>query len=80
MTDINGNEINTLEKYIEDSIDNFEYNFISEKDMNKKELKIFKETTNILNLLGGRTKNIKNILISETMQKDTISFMEILGL
>jgi len=47
--------------------------------MTKEELQIFNRTDEIIKLVGVRPRNITEIKISETMQKDTQFFLPAVG-
>lgn len=79
-TDISGNQIRDLEYFISKENESFKFKFIKEKDMTPKEIEIFRMTNAILNLVGGKPKNVKEIKISETMRIDPHSFNETVGL
>ena len=78
--DYNGKPIRVLEQYIKEFNESFEFKFVSEKDMTQVELKIFNKTRDILNLIGGKPKNVKKILISETMRLESFGYDETEGL
>ena len=79
ILDVDGGNINTLEEYINEDIANFKYKFIEIDQMTKIEKDIFEKTDEIINLVGN-SKNIREIKISETMQKDILNFQEVLGI
>lgn len=77
--DYDGNPIRDLGQYTQEWNDNFKFKFIDANKLNKKEREIFDKTEEILDLIGGKPRNVKKILISETMRLDS-SFSEASGL
>ena len=80
LTDVSGNVIRDLDQFNREWNESFEFKFVTEKDMTQKEREIFKMTNTILNLAGGKPKQVKEIKISETMRIESSSFTETLGL
>lgn len=79
LEDINGNEIRDLEEYASQWNDSFEFKFVSESSLSKKEKEIFSKKDDILNLIGGKPAKVKEILISETMRLETQGYDEACG-
>lgn len=80
LTDYKGNPIRDLEEYKTEWNKSFEFKFVKEKDLTKSEKDIFSKTDDILKLIGGKPKNVKQILISETMRLETMGYKEAVGL
>lgn len=80
LQDVSGNTIRDLEQFSKEWNESFVFKFIEEKDMESEERKIFSMTGAILNLVGGKPRNIKEIKISETMRLDPHSHIETTGL
>jgi len=78
--DYNGKPIRDLEQYTKEWNESFEFKFVNEKDLTKQEREVFSETKKILDLIGGKPKNVKSILISETMRLETMGYSEANGL
>ena len=72
-------KIRDLEEYIDQWNDSFEFKFVEEKDLTNSETEIFSNTEELLTLIGGRPKNVKEILISETMRMEPTNYMEACG-
>ena len=72
--------VRTFNDYTKERSDNFEFDFVSEDKLNYSELQKFKKIERILKLIGGKPNNVREILISETMQRDNYSFMPAAGL
>jgi hypothetical protein len=79
LKDIEGNEIRDLEGYTSEWNDSFEFKFVDEKKLNKKEKEIFSKKDEIFKLIGGKPSKIKKILISETMRLETQGYDEASG-
>lgn len=80
LEDLEGNPIRDLEEYKSEWNESFEFKFVKEKDLAKQEKEIFSKTKDILDLVGGRPKNVKEILISETMRLEAMGYSEANGL
>lgn len=78
--DYEGNPIIDLNQFVKEKSDSFEFTFVSSNKLTQFEKKIFNLTDKIFELIGGKSPNIKEILISETMRKSESSFMEAIGL
>jgi len=78
--DYEGNPIRDLEQYVREWNDSFEFKFVDEKDLTKKEKEIFSKTNRIFELIGGRPKNVKKIVISETMRLENMGYHEAEGI
>lgn len=79
LKDIDGNEIRDLEEYTTQWNDSFEFKFVDEKSLSKKEKEIFSMKDNILKLIGGKPAKVKKILISETMRLEIKGYNEACG-
>ena len=64
-----GNAI-TFGDYVDDWNDSFEFEFVEEKDLTKKEKKIFSKTTQILQLVGWTEEGMPQVRISEGLQRE----------
>ena len=78
--DVAGNPIRVLDQYLIEWNDSFEFKFIDEEDLSAKEKDVFRKTSNILDFVGGKPREVKEIKISETMRVETYSFNEASGL
>jgi hypothetical protein len=76
QTDISGNPIRDLGQFSIEYSESFEFKFVEPKDLKISEKKIFDRTEEILSLVGGRPKVVKEIKVSETMKKQLGSFVE----
>ncbi len=80
LEDIEGNIIRDLDEFTSEYNDSFKFKFIKEKDLTKEEKEIFERTKEILELIGGKPKKVKEIKISETMRIDKNLLIETSGL
>lgn len=77
--DLSGNPIIDISQFVTNYNDSFSFEFVSINDLTKEEREIFKMTDDILNLIGGKPRIVKEIKISTTMRKDFFSESETLG-
>ncbi|MHA1353231.1 MAG: ATP-binding protein [Candidatus Heimdallarchaeaceae archaeon] len=78
--DISGNTIMDLKEFYCEYNNSFEFKFVGEDQLTKKEKGVYSLTNKIFSLIGGKPMFIKQIKISETMRKEIDSFMEVNGL
>jgi len=80
LKDITGNILRDLDQFQVEYIESFEYKFVDIGDLATDEKEIFNLQKVIFEIIGGRPKNIKEILISETMRKDFLSSFDVAGM
>jgi len=80
LKDIKGSPIRDLNEYRTEWNKSFEFKFVKEIDFTNSEREVFTKTDEILNLIGGKPRKVKNILISETMRLETGSYRGAVGL
>jgi hypothetical protein len=78
-TDVDGNAIKDIDQFIHDYNDSFVFNFIDLKKLSAKEKLVFNYTGNILDLIGGKPRQVKEIKVSSTMRKDLLRGAQVLG-
>ena len=78
--DASGIPIRVLDQYLLEWNDSFKFKFVDEKDLTAPEKEIFRLTSKILDFIGGKPREVKEIMISETMRVETYSFNEAAGL
>ncbi len=78
--DTEGNIIRDIDEYASEWNNSFEFSFIDEKLLSNNEKEIFSKKNEIFELIGGKPKKIKNILISETMRLESQGYQEAVGL
>lgn len=74
--DIFGGLIRDLGQFYIEYDESFEFRFVDPNDLTPSERKNFEITNEILDLMGGRPRKIKEIKISGTMRKELGSFIE----
>jgi hypothetical protein len=80
LEDLAGNPIRDLEQFKDEWNRSFEFKFVSPNDLTREERMTFDKTKQIADLIGGLPKNVKKIMISETMRMETASYREATGL
>jgi len=80
LRDFSGKVIRDLDQFKVEWIQSFEFKFIDEKEMTRKEREIFRMTGEILSFVGGKPRKVKEIKISETMRPEAFSLKEASGL
>lgn len=78
--DLEGNPIRDLEEYKTEWNESFSFKFVAPSQLTTKELEIYNKTSSILSLIGGKPKDVKDILISETMRLEAGGYSEAVGL
>lgn len=77
--DAAGNPVRDLGRFAQEYNESFAFRFVSPKKLKSSEAAVFGHTDAILQLVGGKPSNVKEILISETMRLDE-SLVETKGL
>ena len=80
IEEISGTEIRDFSQYISKKNDNFEFSFVKVDDLTLKEKEVFNIHLFFLKLLDKITQNVKNIMISETMQRDVFTYLPCEGI
>ena len=80
LNDVAGNKIRDLVEYEKEWNDSFKFKFIAPNALTESEKSIFYQTEDILDLVGGKPLQVKEILISETMRMDSVNHSEACGL
>jgi hypothetical protein len=79
LKDLKGGAMRDLDEYTRVWNTSFEFSFITEKEMTKKELEVFRKTNAILKLIGGKPRTVRAIRISETMRLESFGYHEAAG-
>lgn len=79
IKDISGKPVVSISQFISSYNDSFEFKFIDPTKLTNKEKQVFELTNRILSFIGGKPKQVKNILISSTMRKDFYAENETVG-
>lgn len=77
--DISGNMMRDLHLYNVEWNASFQFKFVKPEDLSKQEFQVYSITPKIFELIGGQPREVKEILISETMRRE-LSGMEAAGL
>jgi hypothetical protein len=80
LRDLEGKPIRDLEEYTDEWNDSFKFTFVRPSQLTERELAVFDKTKAIFDLIGGRPRTIKDVLISETMRMQAGSYHEAVGL
>lgn len=70
------NKVRIFSEFVQERSENFEFKVVSEIDLTFLERDVFLKKDEIFNMLGGKPKSIKSVVVSETMQRDSITFMQ----
>jgi hypothetical protein len=68
--DLNGNPMRTVSVYLEERCASFKFEFIPYAKLRKAEQAVFDERKNIAALVGGLSRNVKAIEITQVMRPD----------
>jgi len=80
MTDVRGNPVRDLDVYKQEFAESFEFKFIERNKLSAAERAIFDMHEKMAKLVGGLPREVKEILISETMRPDFASTCDAAGL
>ena len=74
------NKVRIFQQFVQERKDNFEYKFVAEQNLTSHEREIFNKKGIIFQIIGGKPWNIQSIVVSETMVKDPVTYMDADGL
>jgi len=77
--DIEGNPIIDFEQFVSDYNDSFEYNFINPNNLNASERNVYDLTSRVIEVFGGKPKEVEDIRISTTMRPEIFSDSNTMG-
>ena len=80
LQDYSGNTIRDLEGFRDEWNRSFEFKFVNPGELTKEERMAFDRTGKIADLVGGLPKNVKKVMISETMRIESSGYGEATGL
>lgn len=80
IKDVRGNPVRDLDVYEQEFSESFEFKFVDPRKLSTPELAIFDMREKVANLVGGLPREVKEILISETMRPDFASTCDAAGL
>ena len=78
--DLNDKPIRDSEQLMAEYHSSFKFRFVEERELTKNEASIYRKTENLFELIGGRPRAVKTVLISEIMSIDNNTFSERAGL
>jgi hypothetical protein len=70
------NKVRIFTEFVQERSENFEFKIVNENDLSNSEKEVFFKKDHVFNIIGGKPYNIKSVVISETMQKDNMTFMQ----
>jgi hypothetical protein len=79
-TDLSGKPIIDISQFTTNYNDSFSFEFVAIEDLTDKEREVYNLTTDILNLVDGKPRIVRDIKISTTMRKDFFSQSETVGI
>jgi hypothetical protein len=72
--------IRTFNQYAHERSENFEFEFIPKEALTHLENLNFGKAYSLIEMVGGMPNCVKEVLVSETMQRDAYTFMPVAGL
>lgn len=79
-TDFSGNPIIDISQFVTNYSESFKFEFVPVERLTESERTIFNLSNDVLGLVGGKPRIVRDIKISKTMRKDFSSQDETLGL
>lgn len=70
------NKVRIFTEFVQERSENFEFKIVNENDLNETEKRVFSKKDKIFQLIGGKPYNIKSVVVSDTMQKDNMTFSQ----
>jgi hypothetical protein len=70
------NKVRIFTEFVQERSENFEFKIVSEYNLTTSEKDIFNQKDKVFQIIGGIPSNIKSIVVSETMQKDNMTFSQ----
>lgn len=78
--DLSGNPIVDISQFVTTYNDSFSFDFVTIENLTKNEREIFDMTNDILKLIDGKPRSVRDIKISSTMRKDFFGEAETHGI
>ncbi len=78
--DLSGKPIIDISQFTSNYNDSFSFEFVAIENLTDKEREVYNFTPDILNLIDGKPRIVKDIKISTTMRKDFLATGETLGI
>lgn len=73
------NRVRIFTEFVQERNENFEFKIVSENALSFAERQVWQMKDKIFDLIGGKPHQVLQVVISETMQKDTTTFMQAAG-
>jgi hypothetical protein len=70
------NKVRIFTEFVHERSENFEFKLVNENDLTYSEKEIFFKKDRIFQIIGGKPYDIKSVVVSDTMQKDNVTFMQ----
>ncbi|MGI4022493.1 MAG: hypothetical protein ACRYFA_13385 [Janthinobacterium lividum] len=70
------NKVNIFTEFVQERTQNFEFKILSENELTDSEKEVFFKKDKIFQIIGGKPNKIKSVIVSETMQKDNMTFSQ----
>jgi hypothetical protein len=70
------NKVRIFTEFVQERSENFEFKIVNENDLTFSEKHIFSKKDKVFQMIGGMPNNIKTVVVSETMQKDNMTFSQ----
>lgn len=74
--EVDENKVRIFTEFVQERSENFEFKIVNENDLTLSEKQIFQKKDKIFQLIGGKPNNIKSVVVSDTMQKDNMTFSQ----
>lgn len=69
-------KVKIFTEFIQERSKNFEFKIVNENDLTHSERQTFFKKDKVFHIIGGKPYNIKAVVVSETMQKDNMTFTQ----
>ena len=79
-SDTDGKAIRDLEVFHRELAASYEFRFVNAQDLDNSEWAIFRHVEQLVRMVGGLPKNVKEIKVSETMRPDLLTGDATVGL
>ncbi len=70
------NKVRIFTEFVQERSENFKFKIVNEIDLKESEKRVFSKKDKIFQLIGGKPNNIKSVVVSDTMQKDNMTFSQ----
>jgi len=70
------NKVRIFTEFVQERSENFEFKIVDESNLSNSEKQVFLKKDKIFQMIGGIPFNIKSVVVSDTMQKDNMTFSQ----